>query len=115
VKLTAKSLTTVLSLSLLLFVVPLPAAHAAIGPTCYVDVNAAGLNNGNSWVNAYTSLQMALNDVNCTDIRVAEGVYKPGAAETDTFSISAGEEVYGGYAGADAVFAPRDPLLYGTI
>jgi len=85
------------------------AARAATGPLCYVDMDATGgTNNGNSWTNAYLSLQSALTDTNCTEIWVAEGLYKPGAAQTDTFQISSGVAVYGGFAGTETARTQRN-------
>jgi predicted outer membrane repeat protein len=92
-----------------------PAAHAADGPLCYVDVDATGDSNGNSWEHAYTSLQYALNDANCTEIWVAEGIYKPGVDPSDKFMIQAGEQVYGGFAGTETSLGQRDWNTHLTI
>jgi predicted outer membrane repeat protein len=84
-------------------------AHAATGPLCYVDMDATGgTNNGNSWANAYLSLQSALGDTNCTEIWVAEGLYKPGAARTNSFNVRPGVAVYGGFAGTEASRSERN-------
>ena len=91
------------------------AAHAATGPVCYVRAGATGGNNGNSWVDAYTSLQSALGDTNCTEIRVAAGEYKPGAARTDTFDIREGRKLFGGYAGVGPTPDARDAAAYVTV
>ena len=84
------------------------AAHAATGPLCYVDMDATGGNNGDSWTDAYTSLQSALGDTNCTEIWVAEGLYKPGTLRTDTFPVRSGMAVYGGFDGTEATRIDRD-------
>lgn len=87
---------------------PLP-AHAALGPLCYVDASkTGGSNTGESWTGAYTHLQSALSDVNCAEIWVAEGVYKPGTQRTDSFQIGPGKAVYGGFAGTESTRAARN-------
>jgi hypothetical protein len=54
--------------ALLFTALPAGSVDAATGPLCYVDDDALGGNNGNSWTDAYTSLQAALADPNCTEI-----------------------------------------------
>jgi hypothetical protein len=88
-------------------------AHAAT--TCYVNDNAAGANNGNSWTDAYTSLQSALADANCTEIWVAAGIYKPGTNRSDTFQLKSGVAVYGGFAGTETLLGQRDWATNKTI
>jgi predicted outer membrane repeat protein len=93
-----------------------PPARAATGPRCYVDMDASGgSNNGNSWVNAYTSLQFALTDINCTEIWVAAGAYMPGLSATDTFNILPGHKVYGGFSGTETDLSQRNVILNLTI
>jgi hypothetical protein len=94
-----------------------PTALAATGPLCYVDVNALGLNNGNSWTDAYTSLQSALTDPNCSEVWVAKGVYKPGAAgnQAASFTLPPGMAVYGGFAGGETARGQRLPSTNVTI
>ena len=44
----------------------------------YVDINATGANDGSSWKNAYTSLQVAITESTVDDlIAVNDGVYAP--------------------------------------
>ncbi len=94
-------------------------ASAAV--LCYVKWNAAGLNNGGSWTNAFTNLQSALGSL-CSDVWVAAGVYKPDGAspgdQTLSFTIMAiggGKRVYGGFAGAETLLSQRDPAANLTI
>lgn len=74
-----------------------------VDPCCYVNDDATGSNNGNSWAEAYTSLQAALADSNCTEIWVAMGVYYPDNtryadnARSATFTLKKGVEVYVGF------------------
>gem|GEM_PF-305830 len=90
----------------------------------YVDADAAGANNGQSWADAYTSLAVVLVDATYPDeIRVAQGTYRPndGVVTTGderelTFQLKSGVIVKGGYAG----FGEPDPDkrrvdLYETI
>ena len=106
----------VLALALLLTATlgaPQP-AQAATGPTCYVDISATPTGDGDSWGTAYTDLQSALTDTNCTEIRVAEGTYKPtsGSDRTIAFEILAGKNVLGGYPPGGGT---RDPQSHTTI
>jgi predicted outer membrane repeat protein len=76
---------------------------------CYVNINATGTNTGNTWTNAYTSLQLAIADT-CTEIWVAAGIYKPHASDrTVSFVLeSNGVEIYGGFAGTETLRSERD-------
>lgn len=64
----------------------------------YVDIHASGLDNGNSWANAYNSLHRALeNAAACTtveEIWVAEGTYTPAEG---VFQFVQNVAVYGGF------------------
>jgi len=91
-------------------------ALAATGPLCYVDMGATGgTNNGNSWANAYLSLQSALHDANCIEIWVAEGLYKPGTLMSSTFQVPPGVAVYGGFAGTESTRSQRDWTIHLTV
>jgi hypothetical protein len=90
----------------------------------YVDVDAAGANDGSSWTDAYNYLQDAIAAVITGDeIRIAQGIYKPdkGAAvtagdRTATFQLISGVTVQGGYAGfGEQNPDARDIGLYETI
>ena len=94
-------LNVLMVLALLLANQPVPPALAAAGPLCYVDPGAIDSNTGDSWVDAYTDLQSALADTNCTEIRVAAGTYTPGSNRTDTFALRDGVSLLGGFAGAE--------------
>ncbi len=69
----------------------------------YVDVDAAGENDGSTWADAYRDLQDALAVAVAGDvIRVAQGVYTPaeaGGGREATFQLQSGVTVVGGYAG----------------
>jgi predicted outer membrane repeat protein len=114
-----KRIVYLFSLFLLLALIIAPVSPARASPVrhCYVNDNAAGANNGDSWTDAYTSLQSALGDINCTEIWVAEGVYYPGAAgnRTATFTLKNGVAVYGGFAGTESSRDERDWQINLTI
>jgi predicted outer membrane repeat protein/parallel beta-helix repeat protein len=92
---------------------------AVAGKIIYVDDDAAGANDGSSWVNAYNYLQDALAAANLAEkpveVWVARGGYKPdqGAGITPgdyrnrrvSFQLINGVTIIGGYAG----FGEPDP------
>jgi hypothetical protein len=106
---------------------------AATGRIIYVDIDAAGVNNGTSWANAYQCLQNALEQAGPGDeIHVAKGIYQPdrrveiagrmgtritaSGARIETFQLPSGVTVKGGYAGVGEVEPDaRDINLYQTI
>jgi len=65
----------------------------------YVDTNATGANNGTSWTNAYTNLQIALDRATSGDqVWVAKGTSSPvDTGRASTFDIPFGVSVYGGF------------------
>ena len=90
----------------------------------YVDADAAGANNGQSWADAYTSLAVVLMDAMYPyEIMVAQGTYRPndgvvavGDERELTFQLKNGVTVKGGYAGYGAPDPnARDIELYETI
>ena len=93
----------------------------------YVSQNAAGLNNGSSWPDAFTDLQDALSAASSGDeIWVAQGVYKPsvvidlnGSGGFDpreaVFFLPDGVALYGGFAGNEASLAERNHLVHQTV
>lgn len=94
--------------------------------TLYVDDDAAGLNNGSSWLDAYKYLQDALEVAKSgDDIRVAQGTYKPdedsnhpaGTGDRQaTFQLKNGVAIKGGYAGlGEADPNARDVRVYISV
>ena len=95
----------------------------------YVDESALGLSSGDSWDEAYRSLQDALDRIGRTDapvegmeIWVAEGVYYPdegnGRDNDDreaTFRLYNGTTIYGGFGGEETTIEARDPSKYVTV
>lgn len=63
----------------------------------YVNAAATG-GGGRSWSQAFNDLQTALAASQSGDeIRIAEGVYKPGGNRQDSFQLKSGVKVYGGF------------------
>ena len=82
----------------------------------HVDYTASGLNDGTSWTNAYTDLQSALAiATSINQIWVAEGTYKPGSNRSDTFQLTSGVELYGGFPEGGGAFGERNWITYQTI
>ncbi|MHC4120303.1 MAG: choice-of-anchor Q domain-containing protein [Planctomycetota bacterium] len=69
----------------------------------YVDERARGANNGANWRDAFQDLAEALTQATTisvpVEIRVAQGIYKPGESRVDTFHLRSGVALRGGYAG----------------
>ena len=92
--------------------------------TIYVDQNADGLNNGQNWTDAFTSLHSALEIAAAgQEIWVAEGTYKPEACpmyryETDClnqknkhFRLVPDVAILGGFAGGETLSSERNPAV----
>ncbi len=94
--------------------------------TIHVNASATGNNNGLSWLNAYTDLQLALEDANPRDeIWVAQGTYIP-TKDPDylvsnnnprkrTFMLLDSVGIYGGFAGNETSRNQRDWKVNQTI
>lgn len=96
-----------LTLVVFLFLAPISSEAGII----YVNQAATGLNNGNSWANAYTDLQDALSAAASGDqIWVAQGTYKPtsGSDRSATFTLKQGVSLYGGFNGTESALSGRD-------
>ncbi len=94
------------------------------GDVIYVDIDAPGVGDGSSWLDAYNGLQDALAVAGADqEIRVAGGAYQPdqGAFVTAgdrlaTFQLKSGVVVYGGYAGfGEAEPNSWDVVVYETV
>ena len=79
------------------------------GGIIYVDADAPGANNGQSWADAFTDLQLALTDASAGDeIWVAEGTYTPGTQREVSFELINFVEIYGGFNGTETTRSQRD-------
>jgi len=110
------------SLSLAFAVALVLVSHAAYaGGVVYVDKDAAGADDGSSWVNAYTALRVALADAAYSgftgEVWVAEGTYKPtdDADRTKSFQLLENVHLYGGFDGTEAARGDRDWTAHETI
>ncbi|MCB0549084.1 MAG: gliding motility-associated C-terminal domain-containing protein [Phaeodactylibacter sp.] len=82
----------------------------------FVDLDAAGNNNGTSWADAFTDLQDALKVAYAGDqVWVAEGIYRPSncnpcsdANRETAFLPGSNVELYGGFAGVEDDLGQRD-------
>ncbi|GAB4488828.1 MAG: hypothetical protein OHK0019_05690 [Saprospiraceae bacterium] len=84
----------------------------------YVNHAATGANDGSSWANAYTNLQLALQTAQAGDeIWVAEGVYfpTPTADRSISFEPASGVQLYGGFAGTETALTQRDWQAHPTV
>ncbi len=82
-----------------------------------VDDTAPGPDHdGLSWTSAFLNLDDALTVTRTTDeIWVAEGVYRPGTGQTDTFDLVSGVELYGGFDGTETMRSQRDWKSHVTV
>lgn len=83
----------------------------------YVNDNAAGANDGASWLNAFTNPATALKSAwlaggqNC-EIWVANGFYEPqGIDRFASFDIPSHVLMYGGFAGTELLLSQRSGLM----
>ncbi|WP_208112424.1 putative Ig domain-containing protein, partial [Pedobacter metabolipauper] len=91
--------------------------------TLFVKWDASGANNGDSWTDAFTDLQTALEAAIPNDeLWVAKGTYKPakkaGNGATDqhkTFVLLPNVKIFGGFAGTEPDLASRDWKANTTI
>lgn len=85
----------------------------------FVKADATGNKSGNSWANAITNLQYAIQN-SCHDVKqiwVANGTYKPTAGNNrdSAFTLKNNLAIYGGFAGTETTLAQRNMRLNATI
>jgi hypothetical protein len=103
---------------LLLFFTLFFCSHESNSAIIYVNVNAVGMNNGSSWVNAYNDLQTALSVAFVNDdIWVAAGTYKPTSTSSRgiSFVMKNGVDLYGGFNGTETAISQRNIATNPTI
>lgn len=85
---------------------------------CYVDKNAVGQQTGNTWADAYPTLEQALDRAaHCPDVDeiwIADGTYRPyyEVARTAGYAIRPGVKLYGGFQGNETSI---DQRIYGAF
>lgn len=96
---------------LLVFCVFFPFLVCAQSKLYYVSWSATGLNDGSSWIHAFTDLNQALNSANSGDtIWVAVGTYYPStiSQREASFIQKSGVQLYGGFAGSETSLTQRN-------
>ena len=92
--------------------------HSLIAQTTYVKHDASGANNGSSWADAYTDLQVAIDSSTTTEIWLAAGTYKPGGmnpTDSSSFTLRNNLGIYGGFVGTETLRSERDYMANETI
>ncbi|MCB0737874.1 MAG: T9SS type A sorting domain-containing protein, partial [Bacteroidetes bacterium] len=99
-----------------LAIAALLAVGNVLGRTIYVDKSATGMATGDTWTNAYTDLQEALENAQKLDqIWITKGIYTPGNKASSHFKMRNGVSLYGGFSGSETSLSERDPLNNITI
>ena len=109
--------TLFISILILMVVAGLPATTQA-QTRHYVRTQAQGLNNGSSWIDAFTDLQTALDVAVAGDeVWVAEGFYLPttGIDRNKRFTLASNVRLYGGFSGSETNLTERDPYAHPTV
>ena len=84
----------------------------------YVNADATGSNNGQSWENAFQDLNLALNAAQTGDsLWVAEGIYIPTASgdRKVSFVLKSGVRLYGGFQGTETSLSERNWVSSPTV
>ena len=97
-----------------LLLLTLASSGIASAAICRVTTSGSSGNAGSAW-GLPMALQTALANPGCTEIWVKAGVYTPGSARTDSFAISPGVAVYGGFAGTETSRGDRNAVANVTI
>ena len=105
-----------ITLLLLLVSAPLFAA------TIFVNSDATGNNTGLTWTNAYSDLQLAINNATIGDqIFVKSGTYYPsqlmisGNNRSKAFVLTKNIKIYGGFSGTESTVSERNIVANPTI
>ena len=79
-------------------------------PIIYVDQNANGSNNGNSWQDAYVTLQQGIDRAAQDEgwVWVAQGTYTGNFQQTAAIMVKSGAMVFGGFKGGETKLNQRN-------
>ena len=92
--------------------------HISAQTRLYVHASASGANTGQSWADAYASLQIALQTAQPGDtVWVAEGVYRPTetTARNLSFEPKSGVCLLGGFVGTENSVGQRDWVVHPAV
>ncbi|AYL95639.1 hypothetical protein HYN43_010195 [Mucilaginibacter celer] len=84
----------------------------------FVTQNGAGLKNGSSWANAYSTNELHSALFNATSgmqFWIAAGAYNPIINGSGTYKLKSGVSIYGGFAGYETQLSQRDPSVNITL
>ena len=83
---------------------------------CRVTTDGTNTGDGSDWNGQAMDLHTALGDIDCSEIWVKAGVYKPHASDRSvSFTIARQVQVYGGFAGTESEREARDPVAHPGI
>lgn len=121
-------ITALLPVVSILFLALTALARAGSPPVVYVDADATGTPDGDSWASAYASLQDGLVDARAlaasgpVEIWVAAGIYRPdqGSGLTDddrtlAFVLDDNIQIIGGFSGNESTLEERDWVANPTV
>ena len=84
----------------------------------FVDAAATGAGNGTSWVDAFTTIQAALDNANASaipEVWVAGGTYRGPSANAVVVNMTLGVALFGGFDGTETAGSERSCTLTPTI
>lgn len=112
------------ALQIISFLILIFLSVSANAQVVYVDQSATGTNDGTSWANAYSDLQVGIDAASALStpalpiqVWVAAGTYKPTSSTDRTISFTMRNEVeiYGGFVGNESSLSQRDWRVNQTV
>jgi len=80
----------------------------SVSGVVYVNKNAIGANNGNSWADAYTTIQAGINDADVADEEVWVAKVAAGGTYPEAIVMKSGVKLYGGFNGTETELNQRN-------